>query len=570
MIPSVGLLIFLSLLFLCNGPSIHVRALVVSRPRHNAIVRRDPRSLAAASWIWPATSNGSASTSLGNAAFFKDFDSPSGKTASSAVITLTAVQNCTLWVNGQPIFASGGGQDGWKSAHVLKAALNESANTFSILVMAGNAVAPPPGLLVAIDISYTDSTNSTILSDASWLASRTIPSAFPSTEDLTALSHFAPAAVAGVYGSGPWGNSVSLPTPDPSPLTLQNSTWIWDSTNAATDADVALVGFRKTFLTPTGKRAVSAHILLTADNDFALHVNGQYQGAPPGSTGVSWQYAQQFTNVALNADTNVFTVIAQNFQEDPNANNPAGFIAAIKVIFADGTSTIISTDASWLNSQLGSLAIFLAADDSTLSPSIELGAFGIAPWGQLSGVSDVLSAASVPMAPFQSFSVPGAVANSATRTLPVGTIVAAVVGAVGGVLILVLLVTLLVCWRRRRDARPVDSEVVAFGTAGAPFSQYSTVPPSIIPATNYSPNVDPFKPETRLQPLRGRTLSARADGGQLEETRSQTGSELPPPSYSYGEYAEQDQSVAGSAGEAGEVGITSNKAFVRREKPMVF
>jgi len=171
------------------------------------------------------------------------------------------------------------------------------------------------------------------------------------------------------------------------------------------------------------------------------------------------------------------------------------------------------------------------------------------------------------MAPFETFSAPIVIAMSATRKSPVGTIVAVVVGTVGAVLILVLLTTLLVCWRRRRNARPVDSEEVAFGATGAPFSQYPAVPPSIIPATNYSPNADPFNPETRLQPLRGRTLSARSEGGQLDETRSQAGSELPPPSYTYVvEYTEPDQSVAGPSVQ---VDVTSNQKFPR-EKPMAF
>ncbi|KAF8186904.1 hypothetical protein K438DRAFT_1835246 [Mycena galopus ATCC 62051] len=77
----------------------------------------------AASWIWTSNS-GSASTSPGNVAFLELFQAPASETASSAVISITAVGNFMLWVNGQPIGASNDIQNGWNSVLVLRAALN--------------------------------------------------------------------------------------------------------------------------------------------------------------------------------------------------------------------------------------------------------------------------------------------------------------------------------------------------------------------------------------------------------------------------------------------------------------
>ncbi|KAJ7669238.1 hypothetical protein DFH06DRAFT_1180349 [Mycena polygramma] len=479
MMPSVGLLIvFIFALLLSNDPSTYVQARSVSRPQRSTISRRDNDPF----WIWAADSNGSTSTSPGTAAFVKHFESPAGKNASSAVVALTALTNFTLFVNGQPIGNSVGSTDGWKTGQVFRAALNTSVNTFSILVVNGQAANTlPPGLLVAIEVSYTDATNTTLVTDATWLASRNIPDDFPTWVDVSGLPQFVPAVVAGPYGMQPWGNPVSFA--NPVPLSLDNSTWIWSAPNASRNAEVGIVGFRKTVPSPAGKRAVSANILLTADNTFSLLVNGIHIGAPPGVTAAQWRYAQQFTNVSLNSTSNVFTVIAENLQGSVTANNPAGFIAAIEVLYADATVDNIRTDETWLSSKPGSSSIFLATPDGQLSPAVAQGPFGIAPWRNLSGVSDVLNAAAVPTAPFNS-----SASASASHRLPLGTIVAITVGGLGALLVLVLLIHLV--WRTRTGDREAQHQKVV------PASQYSASVLTLVPT------IHQFNPETRLEPLR--------------------------------------------------------------------
>ncbi|KAJ7666050.1 hypothetical protein DFH06DRAFT_1295231 [Mycena polygramma] len=489
--PPAGFLFFLTLVLLSfNDLFICTQARV--------IVQRDasPGVLATASWIWAADSSGAASTAPGTVAFLKNIITPASQTAASAVITLTGVANFTLWVNGQAIGGSTYSEGGWKTAAVLRAALNASANVFSVLVDAG---APQPGLLAAIEVSYTDASKSTFVSDASWLAASNIPASFPNP---ATLSGFTPATVAAPYDSGPWGTSVALPAPDPSPLALANSTWIWSTPIAAIIADAGTVGFRKNVPTPAGKTAQSATILLTVDNAFQLYLNGLYIGAPPTSVDdVAWKYAQQFTDVPLNANENIFNVIAQN-SPSTSTNTPgtasgsaAGFIAAIKVNYNDGSSDIVPTDSSWLtSSSVLSPPAFLAADDAQLVPASALGPLGISPWGQLSGVSDVLSAARVPAAPFISLKATSTNTNPNTNTsntdanpiktnssggtsattspqlganlakthpaIPLWAIIAAAAG--GGVLLLVLLLTLIICCRRRRRrAQAADKENAA-------------------------------------------------------------------------------------------------------------
>ncbi|KAJ7482160.1 hypothetical protein B0H11DRAFT_2418179 [Mycena galericulata] len=491
--PSGFLLLLILTVFLSLVTSIckDAQARLPSRPSRSVTLRRDAPAFSSASWIWVADSNGTASTSAGNAAFLRTFTTPAGQSASSAVISMTAVGNFFLWVNGQPIGASGAAQDGWKSAQVLRAELNASVNVFSVLAVNGlSSAAPPPGLLAAIQVLYTDSTTSTVVSDASWVASRNIPQDFPTPVD---PFQFTPAAVAASYGSGPWGQSAVVPAATLNPLNLSASTWIWSTNASSVSAPVGFVGFRRTIATPAGKRAQSATVILTIDNSFVLYLNGAYIGAPPASaTGGNWAYAQQFS-VALDpsVNSNVFTVVGQNLPATGTATlTSAGFIGAIQVFYADGSSNIVPTDSLWLSSPNNylTLPIFLNTSDSLLVPAIAQGSLGMAPWGQLS-ISDALDARAVPSAPYSnataSASPTPSPGSSHAPGVPVGAIVGAVVGAVVVVLGIALIAFLLL--RRRRGRRLRSAAVTeapplafAFDTL-VPVSEYASTVPTAFP-----------------------------------------------------------------------------------------
>lgn len=375
--------------------------------RENAriIGKRDAFSdsgLSSASWIWLAEPDLLTTAPTGNVASLKTFATPTGKTAASAQIAMTVDNNFTLWVNGQPVAASDPeGEDGWKTAQVLSAALNASANVISVLAANANPDSPgaanPAGLLAAVRVFFTDGSNETILSDNTWLVSGTVPADFPLPVD---VSPFGPAEVATQYGSGPWGTSVGLPSPAVNPLNLTGSSWIWNITDASSDSPAETVGFRKTVVAPSDKTASSATVLLSADNSFDLYVNGQYIGSPPFDNNApntigSWEYAQRFT-VTLTPSTNVFTVFAKNFpSQQTGAGSSAGFIAALQIKYTDGSSDIVRTDTTWLTGPFTSASSFLATSDSNLGPSILQGSFGIAPWGQI-GISDALNVLKLP------------------------------------------------------------------------------------------------------------------------------------------------------------------------------
>ncbi|KAJ7185732.1 hypothetical protein C8R46DRAFT_864421, partial [Mycena filopes] len=295
--------------------------------------------LNSASWIWWTGPDPSPGTPT-SVAFYKVLGTPFGKRALNATFIITAVDHLTLWVNGQPIGASGTSQDAWKSARVLRTTLKASENLFSVLVAAGGSSDAPPGFLAAIYVSHNDSTTSIIVSDSSWLASSDIPPDFPNPAD---LHSFSSAAVAASYGSGAWGQQVVIPTSDPSPLTLEGSPWIWSVANTDNNpAPAGTVGFRKSIPAQDGNQPQSATILLTADDSFALYLNSEFLGASPGS----WPQVQRFT-MNLTSAVNVFTVIARNRPEPDGDLNLAGLIVAIEVQYTDASSATIRTDSSW-------------------------------------------------------------------------------------------------------------------------------------------------------------------------------------------------------------------------------
>ncbi|KAJ7625395.1 hypothetical protein DFH06DRAFT_1229410 [Mycena polygramma] len=420
-----------------------------------AIGQRDSLSdsgLASASWIWTAQ------PTTGNVAFLKTFTSAAGKLASSASISMTAVNQFTLFVNGQPIGASGNGTDDWKTAQVLSAALNSSSNTFAVLAVNNdNPGGPLPGLLAAIQVTHSDGSTESVVSDASWLVSSTIPTQFPA---VSAISHFVPATVAGPFGSGSWGSSPAILSPTPTSL-LAGITQIWDTSSAGSDAPAGTVGFRKTVPTPAGKIAESAQILIAVDSGFLLYVNGVYIGAPPPAPIVpDFKRAQQVT-VDLSAGSTIFTVFGQNIPNPGSTDaGPAGLAASITIQYSDGSSTVVVTDTSWLCGNFTTVPAFLSQADSELSPAFAIQTIQA---GQLNGPSDILAAPKVSSGPFAAGTVPlsstaastlpsstASSSPSAVASSPHGTPIGVVVGPVVGALALVAIVLALFFWRRRR------------------------------------------------------------------------------------------------------------------------
>ncbi|KAF8060176.1 bacterial alpha-L-rhamnosidase-domain-containing protein [Lyophyllum atratum] len=164
-------------------------------------------------WIWSAeTAAPAPSAPAGARAFRKTFPTPSGKTLKSAFVILTADDGFTFYVNGAVVGSSPDQLDVWKSAQRFTVPLSGSSTLFAVkatnLPAVPNGGPSPAGLLVAIQVVYTDGSSIVVLSDTTWKVNKDVPAGFelPTTDD----SSWSAATSFGKYGASPWNNQVSV------------------------------------------------------------------------------------------------------------------------------------------------------------------------------------------------------------------------------------------------------------------------------------------------------------------------------------------------------------------------
>lgn len=148
------------------------------------------------------------------------------------------------------------------------------------------------------------------------------------------------------------------------PLIPRMGTWIWYAKgNPALSAPSGDVHFRYSLEIAGKPRLEEAVIEATADNSFTLQVNGRQI-----LTGDNFNkiYSADITS-AVKPGKNAITVAANN---SGPAANPAGLIAAIRLTYADGTTKVVGTDATWSAS----------SDKTNWSIAKELGRASMAPW----------------------------------------------------------------------------------------------------------------------------------------------------------------------------------------------
>ncbi|KAJ7057952.1 hypothetical protein C8F01DRAFT_1371413 [Mycena amicta] len=359
-------------LFQCCCLNLSLCTRVQTRALHprKHLAKRDALSdsgLTSASWIWTSEAT------VGNVAFQKTFNPPAGKSAAAATFYITACRSVHT------------------SVQYLSSELNVSTNTFSVLAVNQNQQnGPKPALLAAIQIQYSDNSNSLLVSDASWLVSANIPSDFPSSSS----SSFQPATVVETFGSGSLSSSISVPAP-PAPPTY-SPTRIWSTANANSDAPKGTVGFRKTFSAASGASSVT--VFIVCDNSFTLYVNGIYIGAPPSLLGSAtlpnYHRVQKFSSLPIHSGaSNTVTVFGSNI---PNpGSNDAGPAALAAVIVVDGSNLALNTDTTWLYGPFTDVSSFLALPNSALSAAFGLGTLSFQPifGGAVTGISNGLAAA---------------------------------------------------------------------------------------------------------------------------------------------------------------------------------
>lgn len=169
-----------------------------------------------------------------------------------------------------------------------------------------------------------------------------------------------------------------------SSLSFENCYWIWyPEGNPAENAPAEKRFFRRSFTLTTNQVVESAQLRLSADDQFAVWLNGQAVGTSDNDKAETWRSGKQFNDIArfLKPGANVIAVVAEN-KPAPTAN-PAGLIARLEVRYAGGGLFLLSSDAGW-RSFKSETPGWEASDfnDAAWPKALEIGRYGDRPWGQ--------------------------------------------------------------------------------------------------------------------------------------------------------------------------------------------
>ncbi|PBK95905.1 hypothetical protein ARMGADRAFT_1077413 [Armillaria gallica] len=288
-------------------------------------------------WIWTGEQNGN-SAPVGVRPFRKAIPSSNTKCPVCATIIISCDDLYSIVVNGNQI----GAGNGYRNSAVYTAGLEpEGHNVFAIAV---NNTGGAAGLIATILVDYSDGTTQTIVTDTTW---KTIKATPPG--GWTSPSFNDSAWITASYG----GPTENIPSTLPPAMNMTGVNWI--RTNETSAAGVDPLGhrpFRKTISSPYGKAAVCGKVVITADDEYALYVNGNNIG-----NGSNWQAMQAYSIPILDADENLIAVDSVNTQP-----TVAGLIAGVLVAYNDGTSETYYTDDSWKTLAATSPAGFEATD----------------------------------------------------------------------------------------------------------------------------------------------------------------------------------------------------------------
>ena len=158
----------------------------------------------------------------------------------------------------------------------------------------------------------------------------------------------------------------------PLPAFAESPRWIWNDPAAATKAVRGRAYFRLTFDAP---EVQSARIEIACDNVYALFVNNEKAGA-----GVDWQQLDAYDiTPLLRKGRNSLAVLTGNGEP-----GPAGLVVRLTFRDTAGQAHEVNSGKAWrtsLNETPGWREP--GFDDTAWTHAAELGALGIAPWGQL-------------------------------------------------------------------------------------------------------------------------------------------------------------------------------------------
>ena len=164
---------------------------------------------------------------------------------------------------------------------------------------------------------------------------------------------------------------------------MSGTSWIWfPEGKQEKPAPVATRYFRRTLALPPDRALKQARLLITADNDCAVFVNGQAAGTARNHRAATEMDLAKL----LHAGNNVIAVSARNSGSDPNV---AGWVGRLRLEFDRGEPLVIATDEQWKTANQEANGWNDAGfDDSSWVAAKNLGPVGMAPWGQVAEPED--------------------------------------------------------------------------------------------------------------------------------------------------------------------------------------
>ncbi len=171
---------------------------------------------------------------------------------------------------------------------------------------------------------------------------------------------------------------------------LEGCAWVWyPEGNPAQNAPPGVCHFRRQVVLPEGRKLTKAVFVGTADNSFALFVNGNEAGQSDASS-EGWRNPVELDITSgLHAGANQLAITAVNATEKAS---PAGLLGCLRLQFDQGDPVVIRVDASWRTSHTAPGGWQAPGyDDSTWAQARETVRFGAGPWGRLGGGQLTLS-----------------------------------------------------------------------------------------------------------------------------------------------------------------------------------
>jgi len=173
------------------------------------------------------------------------------------------------------------------------------------------------------------------------------------------------------------------------PRGIEDCPWVWFPGENGRSAAPPGTRFFRSEVVLDQRRIKEARFVVSADNGFALFVNGQEAGKDDGGEN-AWGRPQTI-DVArfLKPGPNALAVAAVNLTTSPS---PAGLIGRLTVAFGAGQPLVCAIDKTWRASKDEQPGWKAAGFDDKSWPAAEVvGVFGDPPWGRMDGGSRPLT-----------------------------------------------------------------------------------------------------------------------------------------------------------------------------------